>query len=156
MTSPIGQHYFPKRLATRLAAGAWCCGSFFLVQIYCSTLTSHLTSPNQRPIVNSFFEIADNPGVSLTIDRGFALDIMLQVMLQLISLKKYKHFYGSRYPLTLFFEQSTESVSIKRFTDTLRNADRLITCNTTNNCLKYVRGGNAVYAAVSCNYIYRW
>ena len=76
-------------------------------------------------------------------------------MLQLISLKKYKHFYGSRYPLTLFFEQSTESVSIKRFTDTLRNADRLITCNTTNNCLKYVRGGNAVYAAVSCDYIYR-
>ena len=62
-----------------MMAGAWFLGCFFLVQIYSSTLTSHLTSPNQKPIVNSFFEIADSPGVSLTIDKGFALDVLLQV-----------------------------------------------------------------------------
>ena len=43
-----GQHYFPKRLTIRLAVGAWCCACFFLVQIYCCTLTSHLMSPNQK------------------------------------------------------------------------------------------------------------
>ena len=28
-----GQHYFPNRLAVRVAAGAWACGAFFFVQI---------------------------------------------------------------------------------------------------------------------------
>ncbi len=68
-----------KRLAKRIAAGAWCCGCFFLVQAYCSTLTSHLTSPNQKPLINSFFEIADRPGVTLTIQNGFGIDRTLEV-----------------------------------------------------------------------------
>ena len=68
------------RLTARVAAGAWCCGCFFLVQIYCSTLTSHLTAPNQQPIVNSFFEIADNPAATLTIDKGYGLDLIIQVL----------------------------------------------------------------------------
>ena len=81
----IGQRYFPKRLAIRIVAGAWCCVSFFLVQIYCSTLTSHLTSPNQKPLVNSFFEIADTPGLILTIDKGLAVDQAFQVRGVLLS-----------------------------------------------------------------------
>ena len=76
----LGQHFFSKRLSTRIAAGAWCCGCFFLVQIYCSTLTSHLTTPIQKPIVNSFFEIADTPGIILTLEREFAIDAILQVL----------------------------------------------------------------------------
>ena len=74
----LGQHFASAKLNIRLAAGAWCVGCFFLVQIYCSTLTSHLTAPNERPIVNSFFEIADAPGVRLTFDRGMGIDAMLQ------------------------------------------------------------------------------
>ena len=76
-----GQHYyFCKRLAIRIAAGAWFCGAFFIVQIYCSTLTSHLTSPNQKLLVNSFFEMAENHDVSLAVDRGYAIDKILQVV----------------------------------------------------------------------------
>ena len=74
-----GQHYFPDRLTVRVAAGAWACGAFFLVQIYCCTLTSHLMALNQKPLVNSFFEVADKPGVTLTLDRGYAVDVLLQV-----------------------------------------------------------------------------
>ncbi len=76
-----GQTCYTNHLAIRVAAGAWCLGCFFLIQIYSSTLTSHLTAPNQKPIVNSFYEIADTPGVRLTVDRGFAIDsiLMLQV-----------------------------------------------------------------------------
>ena len=33
---------------------------------------------NQMPIINSFFEIADTPGVHLTFDRGMGLDAILQ------------------------------------------------------------------------------
>ena len=74
----LGQHYFPNRLTVRVAAGAWACGAFFLVQIYCCTLTSHLMALNQKPLVNySFFEVADKPGVTLTLDRGYAVDILL-------------------------------------------------------------------------------
>ncbi len=79
ISSHSGQNYFGNLLAARISAGAWCCGCFFLVQIYCTTLTSYLTSPNQKPIVNSFFEIADKPDVSLAVDREKALDRILQV-----------------------------------------------------------------------------
>ena len=41
---------------------------------------SHLTSPNQKPLVNSFFEIADNPAATLTIDKGYGLDLIIQVL----------------------------------------------------------------------------
>ena len=76
----LGQHYYvSKRLAIRVAVGSWCCACFFLVQIYCSTLTSHLTSPNQKPLVNSFFELLDNRAVSLAIKRGYAIDQIFQV-----------------------------------------------------------------------------
>ena len=76
----VGQRFYSKLLSVRFALGAWCLGCFFLVQIYSSTLTltSHLTSPNQKPIVNSFDQIADTPGVSLTVDRGFGIDVILQ------------------------------------------------------------------------------
>ena len=75
-----GQHYFPNRLSVRVAAGAWACGAFFFVQIYCCTLTSHLRALNQKPLVKSFFEVAEKPGVILTLDRGYAVDMLLQVL----------------------------------------------------------------------------
>ena len=75
-----GQHNSQKGFFIRIAVGAWCCTRFFLVQIYCCILISHLTtSPNQKPLVNSFFGIADTPGVILAIDRDFDLDKMIQV-----------------------------------------------------------------------------
>lgn len=77
--SNLGQILYSKRLAIRIVAGTWCCACFFLIQIYSSTLTSHLTMPNQKPIVNSFYEIANTPGVSLTVNRGFGIDNILQV-----------------------------------------------------------------------------
>ena len=93
-----GQHFFCKRLAGRIAAGAWCCGCFFLVQIYCSTLTSHLTSPNQKLLVNSFFEIADKP-VRLSVNRPSGLDKLLQVMATFILISTF--FKNSKEILTL-------------------------------------------------------
>ena len=75
-----GQHYSPKELVIRIVAGAWCCGCFFFVQIYCCTLVSHLTSSNPKFLVNSFFEISNTPGVSLAIDRDYALDKIMQVI----------------------------------------------------------------------------
>ena len=150
-TYPIGQHYFPKDLVIRIAAGAWGCTCFFLVQIYCCTLISHLTSPNQKLIVNSFFDIADTPGVSLTIDRDYALDKIMQVFYL-----PYRYNYIFQQLLNpdsnqflIFFLQITESAYVKRFVDTLKKDHRFITCNMTSDCLDCVKKRNAVYSAVS-------
>ena len=88
---PTGQHhFFLKRLTIRIAAGAWCCTCFFLVQIYCCTLTSHLTSPNQKPLINSFFEIADTPGVNLAVEKGYAIDTLLKAFSNFSTLNEQK------------------------------------------------------------------
>ena len=78
---PSGQRYFPKRFVVRIAVGVWCCSCFFFVLIYCCNLTSHLMSPNQKPIINSFYEIADNSKLSLALDKGYGVEKILQVVL---------------------------------------------------------------------------
>ena len=35
-------------------------------------------SPNQKNLVNSFFEIADTPGISLAAEKGYAIDNILK------------------------------------------------------------------------------
>ena len=37
---------------------------------------------------------------------------------------------------------------VKRFAEILKKDHRYITCNTTSDCLEYVKNGNAVYAGV--------
>lgn len=74
-----GQGFYSNRLAFRIVAGAWCVGCFFLIQIFCSTLTSHLTSPNQMPIVSSLEELAKTSDVDFTIDKERGLDVLLPV-----------------------------------------------------------------------------
>ena len=144
-----GQNFFPKRFDVRIAAGAWCCGCFFLVQIYCSTLTSHLTSPNEKFLVNSFFEIADTLDISLTVDKGRGLDIVMQVLQRSGIIQNVVNHNGiCKKNSWKCFHQSTEAVHLKRFAETLKKDGRLITCNQTSHCLEYVKGGNAVYSAV--------
>ena len=36
-------------------------------------------SPNQKPLIDSFFEVADKPGVTLVLDKAQAIDIILNV-----------------------------------------------------------------------------
>lgn len=74
-----GQSCKSSSLTIRIVAGTWCVGCFFLVQIYSSTLTSHLMESNQKPIVNSVQELVNHPDVQLTADRGMAADILLVV-----------------------------------------------------------------------------
>ena len=76
-----GMSLSAKCLRIRILAGAWCCTCFFLVQAYSTSLTSYLTYPNQRTIVNSFFDIADTPGVSLAVEYGLGFEVLLQVSL---------------------------------------------------------------------------
>jgi hypothetical protein len=125
-----------------------------VVQIYCSTLTSHLTSPNQKVILNSILEIADESSdLTLAIDKGYALDVIFKVRLMCfryficwlidnldISLKQLSE--------RKFLMQTTES-GRSRIVDGLKNNSRLFRCSNTVACLETLQKGNAVYAAVS-------
>ena len=53
------------------------------------------------------------------------------------------------------FLQGTEAAYLKRFTDTLRKGNRLITCNITSECLEQVKYGNAVYSGVGIGRVTR-
>ena len=66
-------------IVIRILAGAWCLACFFLIQLYCSTLTSHLTSPLRKPLIDSVYDIPNTPGLQIVVDRGFAADTLLSV-----------------------------------------------------------------------------
>ena len=83
-----GQHFRYKRLMVRFAVGAWCLGCFFIVQMYSTTLTSHLMAPNQKPIANNLNEIVNTPGLGLTMDFGFGFHQELPVYHQIILIRE--------------------------------------------------------------------
>jgi hypothetical protein len=68
-----------EEIAIRLAAAAWCLACFVLVQAYSSTLIAFITSPNNKPIINSVYDIPNVPGLKITVTRNFGADVILQV-----------------------------------------------------------------------------
>ena len=67
-------------IVIRILTGVWCLACFFLVQIYCCTLTSHLTLPHSKPIVNSVYDIPNVPGFEITVDRNLGADMLISVL----------------------------------------------------------------------------
>lgn len=137
-----GQRFFSHRIIYRTAAGAWCIGCFFLVQIYCSTLTSHLTAPNQKPIEDTVHELANTPDVSLMVDKGFGIDFILKVgYCQIILCPLHSKFAFS------YENQSIGVGDFKLLADKFKRNPKLL-CNVTTDCLNAVKGGNVAFGAV--------
>jgi hypothetical protein len=74
-----GAYCGKRQLAIRFAAAAWCLACFVLVQVYSSTLIAFITSPNNKPIINSVYDIEKVPGLKITVNRNFAADLRLLV-----------------------------------------------------------------------------
>ena len=69
-------------MAVRLIAGAWCLAAFVLVPAYSGTLTSFLTSPIARPIVDSYHDIPDrviSAGKKVAVEGGLGVDKQFQL-----------------------------------------------------------------------------
>ena len=69
-------------MAVRFIAGAWCLAAFVLVPAYSGTLTSFLTSPIARPIVDSYQDIpdrVDSSGIKVAVNEGFGIDMQLKL-----------------------------------------------------------------------------
>ncbi|XP_046632203.1 ionotropic receptor 93a-like [Daphnia pulicaria] len=106
-----------RQLAIRFAAAAWCLACFVLVQAYSSTLIAFITSPNNKPIINSVYDIEKVPGLKITVNRNFAADLRLL--------------------------QTNFSI-FRKLGDSLRE-DPSLRCNKTELCLDKVRSGDHVY-----------
>ena len=63
-----------KKLAIRLAAGAWCLGAFVIVTAYSSVLISFIISPNLKPIIESIRDIPKVPGLQVVGVAGSSLN----------------------------------------------------------------------------------
>ena len=63
-----------KKLAIRLAAGAWCLASFVIITAYSSVLISFIVSPNLKPIIESIRDIPKVPGLQVVAIKGSSIE----------------------------------------------------------------------------------
>jgi hypothetical protein len=63
----IGGPCTSNRLPFRLVAGVWTLAAFIFVQAYTSTLFTYVVAPVNHPLINSLYDIADNPEIHLLV-----------------------------------------------------------------------------------------
>lgn len=79
-----GQLFRQRKVSVRCLAGAWCVTVFLLVTAYCSVLTSFITSPNYKPLINSIEDLPKKSDVKLIAVRGRSPDVLFMVSLPFI------------------------------------------------------------------------
>nr|CAH0104494.1 unnamed protein product [Daphnia galeata] len=72
-----GEQCTSKRLPIRLVAGVWCVASFIFVQAYNSTLFTYVVTPVRHPLINSIYDIFENPEINLLVRTG-TIDLLLK------------------------------------------------------------------------------
>lgn len=77
-----GQVFRQRKVSVRCLAGAWCVTVFLLVTAYCSVLTSFITSPNYKPLINSIRDLPKKPDIKLITVRGLSPDVLFMVSYQ--------------------------------------------------------------------------
>ena len=128
-------------IVIRILTGVWCLACFFLVQIYCCTLTSHLTLPHSKPIVNSVYDIPNVRGLEITVDRNLGAEKLITESRISLKINWFKHF------IVIFIPQEVNFGLIKHLGDMLRTNPKL-RCNKTDVCLEKVKTGSHVYIQV--------
>lgn len=62
-----------------LICGVWSIAAFVLINAYNSTFISYLTLPNQKPLIDSIYDLRDRPDIHLVTDRNLNTDAVLSV-----------------------------------------------------------------------------
>ncbi len=116
---------------------------FVLVQAYSSTLIAFITLSNNKPIINSVYDISNVPGLKITVNRNFGADVMLRASCFL----KLNNIQHSIYNIhSLLVNRKLNFCIFKKLGDSLGGELR---CNKTELCLDKVQSGNYVYIHVS-------
>ena len=74
-----GVRCFNTSFEIRIIGAVWCLACFILAQAYNVELISYIMAPNRKPIINSPYDIPKVPGLKLTVDRGYPIDVALMV-----------------------------------------------------------------------------
>lgn len=67
-----------KSLTIRLIASFWCLGAAVLVPAYSGNLLSHIISPEQKPVIETVFDIPSVPYLKVAVNMGQGVDVFLQ------------------------------------------------------------------------------
>jgi hypothetical protein len=71
-----------KRIPYRLVAGVWTLGAFFFVQAYTSTLFTYVVTPNNRPLIDSVYDVINNGDVNLLVRESGFMNILISARKQ--------------------------------------------------------------------------
>lgn len=69
----------PLGHASRVTAAAWCLSSVVFVYLYSGSLTSFITIPKLRPVIESLDDLAVNPNLKLTILKNSVFESIILV-----------------------------------------------------------------------------
>ena len=146
-----GAYFSSKNRVTRVIAGTWCIGAFFLVSFYTSTLISYVTSPNQQLLVDSVYDLQNRSDVNVVIDRGLYLDNIFSVIISkknqqifLLFLLIYLYLFSDRN----YVPVQTENTGILKYLGNSVNRDPFSRCSNPNKCLEEVGKGMSIYIQV--------
>lgn len=69
--------------SVKILVSTWCFATFVFVNIYSSCLTSYMSLTFQRPEINTFRELADNPNYQLATLEGSLAEVIFLVHSQI-------------------------------------------------------------------------
>lgn len=61
----------------RLVAAGWTLAAFVLVQAYTSILFTYVIAPNNSPLINSIYDVADTSDLQLFVKKGGTMDTLI-------------------------------------------------------------------------------
>lgn len=70
---------FPQRLPIRIVGAAWCLVTAILVMSYSSLLITYILTPNDKPLINSVYDIAKNDRFQLLVEKFRGFDLVISV-----------------------------------------------------------------------------
>lgn len=77
--------------SVRLIAGFWCLAAAVLIPAYSGQLISFVTSPIEKAVIQSVYDIPNVPGLKVAVDRGKGIDgLFRQMVLTLMKLNTFK------------------------------------------------------------------
>ena len=69
----LGAYFTAKKLALRFVAAVWCLSCFIFIQSYSCKLTSVMTLPKLKPLIDSVYDIPKISGLQVVTNRANAV-----------------------------------------------------------------------------------
>ena len=125
-----------------MIASSWCLASLIIGTYYAADLTSYITVPTYKTLINSINEVPDRPDIRLVTNKGGNADAV-------ISVKELHDPYNvcTDLPKLIQLNQSAMAGLLKELRNKL-DAESDSRCLITKDCVDKVHTGSYVYTSV--------